>query len=203
MAFLLGFSFNIVNNIHTERKSLVLEEANAIGTLFLRTEIFELEQANKIKDILRHYVTLRIDMTNNLTNETFLEGVAESERMHEEIWGLVIEIVKLSNSTLGSAQLITAANEFIDIHSKRVNAGYQRLPKVSVLLLIFIAILTLALMGFQSGLNGIRIIVPRIALILSLATVMIVIVDLDRPGGNLIEVSQKTMHDLKSQINPD
>jgi uncharacterized membrane protein len=87
-----------------------------------------------------------------------------------------------------------------DIHYKRVNAVFQRLPIVTNILLLFIAILTLVLVGYKSGLNGVRVLLPRTALILSLATVMIVILDLDRPGGNLIEVNQKTMQNLQEQL---
>ena len=201
LAFLLAFSFNIVTNIHQERKSLVVEEANAIGTLYLRTELFELKQAEEIKEILKEYVSLRVNMAESLSNETYSKGIEESERLQKRVWSLVRDITQLSGEVLEKPQLINAANELIDIHAERVYAGYQRLPKVTILLLLFIAILTLGLMGYQSGLNGIRVLVPRTALILSLATVMIVIVDLDRPGGSLIEVSQKTMHDLEKEIS--
>jgi hypothetical protein len=77
------------------------------------------------------------------------------------------------------------------------------LPIVSSFILIFIAILTLALMGYQSGLSGARVLIPRFALILSLSTVMIVIADLDRPGGELIGLSQHAMIELQKQISTD
>jgi hypothetical protein len=80
---------------------------------------------------------------------------------------------------------------------------FKRLPIVSSFILIFIAMLTLALMGYQSGLNGAIVLIPRFALILSLSTVMIVIADLDRPDGELIGLSQHAMIELQKQINTD
>jgi hypothetical protein len=49
-------------------------------------------------------------------------------------------------------------------------------------------------------LNGARVLIPRTALILSLATAMIVIVDLDRPGGDLVEISQHSIESLQEQL---
>lgn len=200
LAFLLAFSFNIVNNVHADRKHLVVEEANVIGTLFLRTEIFQLDEANQIKNILRDYVDLRIVLAATRSNKVFSEGLETSEKMQKEIWQHLLEIIKKSPNHVGKHEMISSVNELIDIHVKRLNAGFQRLPSINIFLLLFIAGLTLGLMGFQSGLNGIRVLIPRTSLILSLATVMIVIVDLDRPAGDLIEISQKTMRDLQEQI---
>lgn len=200
LAFLLAFSFNIATNIHSERKALVLEESNAIGTLYLRTQIFELEESAKVRDVLREYVSLRVGVAKAITNEQFAEGIAKSEEYLNEIWSLVLEILKRSDDPIGTVPLINAANDVIDLHADRVNAGLKRLPHVNNFILIFIAVLTLMLMGYQSGLNGVRLLIPRTALILSLTTVMIVIADLDRPGGSLIEVSQKAMMDLEKQI---
>lgn len=200
LAFLLAFSFNIATNIHSERKALVLEESNAIGTLYLRTEVFEFEEAAKIREILKDYVSIRVDVAQALSNEEFAEGAESSEKKLNKIWDLVLVILEKSDGPKGTAPLINAANDVIDLHSERVNASFKRLPQVNSFLLLFIAVLTLTLMGYQSGLNGIRVLVPRTALILSLATVMIVIADLDRPGGSLIEVSQKAMTDLEKQL---
>ncbi len=200
LAFLLAFSFNIASNIHTERKALVLEEANAIGTLYLRSQIFNVEEAAKLRELLKAYVSLRVDVVSGISNEEFAEGMAVSEEKLNKIWNLVLEILRQSDGPMGTGPLINAANEVIDLHSERVNAGFKRLPHVNSFLLMFIAVLTLTLMGYQSGLNGIRVLVPRTALILSLATVMIVIADLDRPGGSLIDVSQKAMVDLEKQL---
>lgn len=200
LAFLLAFSFNIVSNIHSERKSLVVDEANAISTLYLRTEMFELEQARTIRNLLKDYVDLRAYLgTVELTNEIADEGIEASESMQMLIWDNVLGIIKFSDNPMNRT-LVEATNKVIDIHAERVNAAFLRLPMVSIFLLLVIAILTLGLMGYQSGLNGIRVLLPRAALILSLATVMIVILDLDRPGGNLIEISQKTMLDLQEQL---
>jgi hypothetical protein len=200
LALLLAFSFNTSTNIHTERKNLVLKEANAIGTLYLRTRLFDLEQAHELREILREYITLRINMVRDHSNASLKEKIERSEVLHDRIWTLVTEISQDMDKTVGTIQLIHAANEVIDLHSERINAGLKRIPVVSSFILLFIALLTLALMGYQSGLNGARVLIPRTALILSLATVMIVIVDLDRPGGDLVEISQHSIESLQEQL---
>ena len=151
LAFLLAFAFNIATKIHSERKGLVLEESNALGTLYLRSQMFEVEEADKLRQIIKDYVSLRLDIVQSLSNEEFAQGVAASEKQLNEIWNLVRKILQQSDSPIGTAPLINAANEVIDLHAKRINAGFKRLPHVNSFLLIFIAILTLTLMGYQSG----------------------------------------------------
>jgi hypothetical protein len=100
-AFLLALVFNFASNIHSERKGLVTEEANAIATLFLRTELFESEQAREIRNILREYTSLRVYLaTNKISAETFFEGIVKSEDMHMEIWDRVLEISSQSDRPL-------------------------------------------------------------------------------------------------------
>jgi len=203
LAFLLAFSFNITSNIHTERKALIIEEANAIGTLYLRSQLFDLEQSSELRDNIRDYVQVRINVMQQTSNEGIQQIIRESEDKLDRFWQLVTEIVKNPEIHAGKAQLINSANEVIDLHTERVNAALKRLPIVSAFILIFIATLTLALMGYQSGLNGARVLIPRLALILSLSTVMIVIADLDRPGGDLVGLSQHAMMELHKQITTD
>ncbi len=200
LAFLLAFSFNFATNIHSERKGLILEEANAIGTLYLRADLFDLKQANQMKAVLSEYIQIRLDTVKEVSNEGLDKKIKESEKKLDQLWKLLKDIMIESETKTGIAQLINSTNAVIDIHSKRLGAGQKRLPLVSIFILIFIAMLTLALMGYQSGLNGARVLIPRTALILSFATVMILVADLDRPGSDLINISQKAMLDLKEQI---
>ena len=201
LGFLLAFTFGMASSIHTERKELVLEESNAIGTLYLRSQMLENPKAEQIRSLLREYVDLRIQAASTKSNQELSIAIKTSEDILEKLWPLTTSSVQQSGITAISAMIISSANEVIDLHTNRINAAHKRLPEIISITVMIIAIITLGLMGYQSGLNGVRVLIPRTAMITSLATVMLLVVDLDRPGGNLIEVSQQTMVDLQHQIN--
>ena len=70
------------------------------------------------------------------------QGIDVSESMQMAIWDNVLEIIKFSDNPM-KRTLVVAANEVIDIHTERVNAAFQRLPIVSLFLLLFIFYLSL------------------------------------------------------------
>ncbi len=203
LAFLLAFTFSMASSIHSERKSLVLEESNAIGTLYLRTQMLESPGAQQLRELISEYVDVRVKGGNWRTGRDLSEGIKKSEELLARLWPITLQTVKDGSITPLSSLVIVAANDVIDVHAKRLNAGHKRLPEIVGITLFVIAMMTLGLMGYQSGLNGVRVLVPRAALILSLASVMLLVVDLDRPGGTLINVSQQTMEDLQKQIKED
>ena len=195
LAFLLAFTFSMASNIHYERKSLVLEEANAIGTFYLRTDLLSPESAKEIRDLLHRYIDIRLQARSSEAVGEVIRIKQDSDEILARLWPATIDACS-GVSAPKLMLLIDAANKVIDLHGKRMNAVYKRLPEMVNLTLIIIAVTTLGLLGYQSGLNGVRILVPRFALILPLATVMLLVVDLDRPGGILIEVGHQALIDL-------
>lgn len=200
LAFMLAFSFGMAASIHAERKSLVLEEANAVGTLWLRAQLLREPAKSEIQELLKNYVDIRIKGGQWHTEAEVSDAISRSEAILDKLWRLGSGAVTGAPASVLDGLFIQALNEVIDLHSRRINAGHQRIPLVVKITLLFIAVITLSLMGYQSGLNGARTLVPRIALIMAFTSVMLLIADLDRPGNDLIEVSQTALLDLQASM---
>jgi hypothetical protein len=153
-----------------------------------------------MRKMIRDYVDIRVTAKTARTFDDLLLIKKQSEDILNEMWPLAVRAIRQHPPQPTDSLLLTSVNEVIDMHGKRVNAVFKRLPEIVTLTLAVISIITLGLMGYQSGLNGVRVLIPRTALIASLATVMLLVIDLDRPGSTLIEVSQKMMIDLQQQI---
>jgi hypothetical protein len=61
LALLLGFTFAMAMSRFDIRKQLVLDEANAIGTTYLRTQLLPEPQRQELAELLRRYVRVRLE----------------------------------------------------------------------------------------------------------------------------------------------
>ena len=65
MAFLIAFTIGIVIDQHNNRKAMVVTEANAVGTAFLRTSFLDEPDQTESRDLLREYVEIRLAAAMN------------------------------------------------------------------------------------------------------------------------------------------
>ena len=84
LGLLLAFSFTIVEARFSARKALVLDEANAIGTTYLRAKLLPEPHAGQIRRQLRQYVELRLSPK---TPSELEDAIQRSERLHAQLWG--------------------------------------------------------------------------------------------------------------------
>jgi hypothetical protein len=59
MAFLLAFSIGIVIKQHNGRKAMIVTEANAVGTAYLRAGFLDEPDRTSTRNLLREYVEVR------------------------------------------------------------------------------------------------------------------------------------------------
>lgn len=203
LAFLLAFTFGMAGSKQDARKKLVLEEANAIGTAYLRAQILPEPYSSKIKGLLQEYVDVRLKGAQSIKSiDQLKQAIARSEELHNELWALSVSLAKENSGSIFAGLFVDSLNKVIDLHSKRITAGIRnRIPMSIGITLYFVAILTMTLIGYQAGLTGIRTLVARFALILAFASVMLLITELDRPGKTIIKVSQQAMIDLQASMD--
>ena len=203
LAFLLAFTFGMAGSKQDARKKLVLEEANAIGTAYLRAQILPEPYSSKIKGLLQEYVDVRLKGAQSIKSiDQLKQAIARSEELHNELWALSVSLAKENSGSIFAGLFVDSLNKVIDLHSKRITAGIRnRIPMSIGITLYFVAILTMTLMGYQAGLTGIRTLVARFALILAFASVMLLITELDRPAKTVLKVSQQTMIDLQASMD--
>lgn len=96
LAFVLAFTFSIAASHHSSRKENVLDEANAIGTAYLRSDLLEMKYQTKVKQLLREYVSIRlqsvIDIHEKGISEVNVKAVLKrSVAIHYLLWDLVSE----------------------------------------------------------------------------------------------------------------
>ena len=199
MAFLLGFCISIVIGQHNGRKAMVVTEANAIGTAYLRADFLDDDNRKATQDLLREYVEIRLAAATDATRYEF--AVSRSGEIHNELWSIVKDVTQSDESAV-MALFVDSINEVIDVHSLRLAAVQLRLPRQLGTVLYVATLLSFALVGVSSSANGKRDTLTILLFALAFVTVFMIIVDLDRAQEGLLTVSQTALTDLLAQMTP-
>jgi hypothetical protein len=198
-AFMLAFTFGMAASRFETRRQAVLEEANAIGTTYLRTRLLRDEgQRNVSARLLREYVDVRV---RAIPEGKIEEALTRSEELHERLWD---EAIKAAESDRGpiTGLYVQSLNQMIDLHAKRIQAGLRsRIPTVIWLGLFALAMLSMASVGYQSGISATRRSPQMFVIVLAFAGVMFLIADLDRAREGFLIVNQEAMNDLQRTMN--
>lgn len=201
LAFLLAFTFSLAASRFDERRRTVLDEANAIGTTYLRTRLLPEPHKTQIAKLLRDYVDARVEAVE--TGQV-KEGIHRSEELQERLWSEAVAAADKNSASVMTALFLHSLNETIDIHSKRLLVGTRsRIPLVIWIGLLALALLSMGGIGYQSGLSETRRSPIMVALVVAFAGVLFLIADLDRGREGLLQVDQKAMHDLQKSMRPD
>ena len=198
LAFLLAFVVSMGSGIATERRHLVMAEANAIGTTYLRAGYLEEPYRTESRDLLREYTALRLAAHEG---EDLATVIARSEEIHNELWASA-EMIAAESPLPTISLYISAVNEVIDLHAERVAVGIDiRIPPTILLGVYLVALFTTFLVGVQTGYGEKRNYLALVVLVLILAVVFLLIVDLDRAQDGLLREPQLPLYDLQRQLN--
>ena len=197
LAFMLAFTFGLAGSRFEDRRQVLLSEANAIGTTYLRAAMLPEPMQTETQNLLREYVDVRLEAVQpGKLNQALLK----SEELHKRLWSLAVAATEKDRSAI-TGLFVQSLNEVIDLHAERVMAGLRsRVPGIIWIVLYVLAILAMVMMGYHSGLAHSRRSIAVIALVLGFSAVLYLIADLDRPGQGTLRVSQQAMIDLRNSM---
>ena len=194
LALLLGFTFSLTLNRYEARRDLVVQEANAIGTAWLRAQILEPQNKAAVSDLLRSYLDARLDWSET---DAANDSLARTAVLQQQLWAATGQAVRSDPNPQLTRGLMDAMNESFDLASAREAARSAHVPDRVLTVLLLYAVLSAAMLGYTSAAKGKpqRIATLSVQLLLTLALVMIL--DIDRPRSGAIQVSQRPLEELK------
>jgi hypothetical protein len=198
LAFILAFTFGLAAERFETKRQVVLDEANAIGTTYLRAEMLP-ERGEQIRALLRDYVDTRLEAVRS---RNISEGLRQSEKIQSQLWTDAVAVGEKNPNSIVVGLFVQSLNEMIDLHAKRVQAGLRsRIPSAIWVGLLAVAVLSLSAMGYLEGLPGSRRSLAILAVAVAFSVVIELIADLDRPQGGVLNVSQQPLLDLRRSMN--
>jgi len=199
LAFFLAFTFGLAANRFDTRRQVLLDEANAIGTAYLRAGMLP-DRREEIRVLLRDYVDTRL---NAAQSGRIAEGIRRSEQLQEQLWTQAVALGEAHPTSIVVGLFVQSLNEVIDLHAKRVAVGVRnRIPGVIWVALFAIAVLSLTAMGYHAGLAATSRSPAVLVVAFTFSAVIGVIADLDRPQDGFLTTSQQAMIDLQQSMKP-
>ena len=190
LGLLLAFSFSGAASRFEARRHLIVEEANAIGTAYLRLDLLPADARAESKDLFRRYLDVRVATYRGEQNPIASEATrAEGTALQEEIWTKALAASRRPESApQATLLLLPALNAMIDVTATRVMATLNHPPPVVFLLLGGLSLIGAMLVGYDTSIDKDRnwFHTAMFATILSLT--VYVIVDLEFPRLGLIRV---------------
>jgi hypothetical protein len=200
LALVLAFTFSLAASRFDARRQTVLEEANAIGTTFLRARLLPEPEGSESALLLREYVDVRIRSVQQNKPEA---AIARSEALHELLWREAGAAAEKDRNSIITGVYVQSLNNLIDLHAKRILVGIRsRIPLVIWVCLFGLAMLSMTSVGYQCGLSATRRSPAMPGLVLAFAVVLSLIADLDRGQEGLLQVSQQAMLDVQRSMQP-
>ena len=202
VGLLLAFSFSLAENRFELRKLLVVDEANAIGTLYLRADLLSKPAGDELRAHLRRYVDVRIAWHRGAFEEAqrgHLE--AEQTRLQQSMWNVVMREMKRDPHDTTVPLAVQVANQVIDDAAARKAARANRVPASVVVLLAIAVALGALTIGYRPGAQRRSALGSSIFAVLTALT-LITLLDLDRPTLGFIRVTTQPLIDARQAMQP-
>jgi len=187
VAFLIGFAFSGAASRFIDRQDLIVKEANALGTAYLRADTIAEPQRGELKAALKEYTADRVTLLSREGRDQIETLLAKVSGLHEQMWKSAINATKDDAPLM--AVVLPPINEVIDLHSVHLAMARRHLPIPILAMLLGTAAIGVGMIGFGNGRLGRRFSLLDAVYGVALAAALWMTIDLDYPGIGLIRVS--------------
>lgn len=200
LSLLLGFTFAVAFSRYDTRRQLVIKEANAIGTTWLRASLLPEAERAPVRDLLRRYVKLRVDPAADLDDPlVFRKAVVQNDLLQNELWQNAEAASREAASPI-TALFVSALNDTFDASSERIAASMAFIPSAVSFLLLTVAAVGCFISNYDVGLLGRRFVLQGIMLPLLMSFSMLVIFDFVRSRRGMIRIDVQPLIELQASM---
>lgn len=201
LALLLGFSYAGAMGRFVARQDLLVSEANAVGTAWLRTDLVQSGTARQeLRDSIRRYIDARIDLFEHAGSGDADTLAARLISLHSDLWAKGVAAVQ-GQHDLGLL-VLPPLNDVADLISAQSAARTRHLPTLIMGVILVCAFGSVASVGFSSVFIERRTHLPAVVLVVLIAAALWLIIDLDYPRLGLIRIDHQTLTDLRASMDP-
>ncbi len=191
LGLLVAFTFSSANKKFDDRRVLIIEESNAIGTAYLRLSLLSKEERKDIRQEFIKYLDLREEFYKNISDFDLAKSLfAKSLEQQNKIWDKSVAACQHNKETDSCKLLLPALNSMFDIGSERVFHLLLH-PHIIIFVLLFgIIYLSALLSGYSVSYKDMKNSFHVVCYIVVIVIVTYVIVDLEYPRVGFIKISE-------------
>lgn len=197
LALIIGFSFSMAVSRYDQRKNYEEEEANAIGTEYVRADLLPAAEAAKVKQLLTQYLDQRLlfyaakqwqplDAINN-----------ETTRLQNEMWSTVQGVAKTQQTPV-VALAVAGMNDVLNRQGYTQAAWWNRIPVGAWALMVMLAICCSILIGYGAHKRDVKVYTVMPFLV---SAAFFMIADIDSPRRGVILVTPQNLISLSQSLH--
>lgn len=191
LGLLIAFTFSGAASRLDARRQLIVEEANAIGTAYLRLELLSGDVGNRLRDNFRRYVDTRLALYKKFTDgKAAQEAMDNAAALQGEIWAQTVAACREQGSQSATMLLLPALNQMIDITTTRAMVAKRHPPVVIFVMLGMLALTSALLAGYGMAPHKSPSWIHIIGFSAITAFTVFVIMDIEYPRLGLIRIDQ-------------
>ncbi len=189
-AFVLALSFNQASARFDTRRTLVVKEANAIGTTWLRANQLQSTESKRFRNVLTAYAAARLRAYQTPGNPTlYREAFDRSNKDQVKLWAIASSALHAQQANLGLSLLMQSTNEMIDVSLEQYQALTGHVPTAIIVLTLVLVILATLSLGLRFAIDESRPAVLSAIYVIAYVLVINMMVDYDRPNTGFVRVS--------------
>jgi hypothetical protein len=201
VALVLSFSFSFALNRYEQRWQLVVQEANDIGTMYLRASMLEQPADERLRALLRVYNQERIHYYRSDSDPAAqARAQAATIGLQSRMWKIVSDAERTTKHPVAVSLLVSETNDTIDISAEQRAALSFRFTGSALALMFFVGALGALAMGMIFGSNHYHNWSVSIGFSLLLAMLLYTIIDLDSPQSGFVRVSLTPYIELQQSM---
>jgi hypothetical protein len=189
LALLIAFTFSMAAQRFDARRLLLVDEANAVGTVYLRYQLLDEPDRSKLSDLLVSYLDARSRFFAADSEEALAAPDARSDDIEARIWTLLSADLRTHPQATINPSLLQATNEMFDLASSDRAARTARVPVTILRALGLYAVIAALILGHSLASGRNRHFISATALFVLLSLAFTLILDLDRPTKGTIQIS--------------
>lgn len=204
LGLLLAFSFSGTASRFDERRALIVEETNFIGTAWLRLDVLPASAQPALKELFRRYVDSRLEVYRKIPDmDSARAELQRSAELQREIWRQAIRAATMEGAHPSAPILVLPSlNQMIDITTTRTMAAELHPPTIILVLLFGISLVSALLAGYGMAEGTSRRRMHRLGFAAVSALALYVIIDIEYPRMGLIRVDpfDHALRDLRATM---
>jgi hypothetical protein len=200
VGLILAFGLTLAIGRYDSRRVAVVDDANTIGTTYLRAQTLAEPTRSRSLQLLKRYTDASLKLSHEVpTTGGFRRTVAEENALQRRLWGLAGEALDAAPRDSAPRLYVQTLNEMIDQQTVRVAALNNRIPNAVLGLEVFGAAIALGLLALYTAIHGRG--ATTVVLAGALVTLLLLVIfDLDRPTRGLIRVSDAPLVALRASM---
>ena len=197
LSLLLGFTLALAAPHFEYRSQLVISEASAMRTTYLRTKTLPEPYRTNLGNALARYIDARLESLSSGDDQPRIDAArASTKHIQDEMWSEYARLTQTDRSPV-TAGFVESLTELTVLEGKETAALDYRVPVVVWVLVLLVSVLG----ALSSGLaQRKRFWLATVTMPLMVSTVIALIDEFDSPRGGFLAVDVQKMSSLQADI---